>query len=303
MSEPIIASLPLQGKRVLVTRTREQASAFSQQLRLAGAFPVEFPTIRIEPPRDWTQLDTALQRLYVDNVQDNQQGYDWLVFTSANGVAVCCERLRERGYDLLAMSPVRIAAIGPATATALAHYGLKADLVPDEYIAESMATAIIEDARQRGVSLADMHILLARAAEARNVLVSQLQQAGAHVDEVAAYYTHAVDHDDVQGHAVLELLRQGNLDIITFTSSSTVRNFVAWLKDCERHDPIQEDHAQSLVAVITAQARVRVACIGPITAQTARELGLPVHIEAKEFSIEGLMQAIVAYYSSIKEES
>lgn len=303
MSEPMIATPTLQGKRVLVTRTREQASAFSQQLRAAGALPVEFPTIRIEPPRDWTQLDAALQQLYVDNQQGNGKSYDWLVFTSANGVAICCERLRELGYDLLAMNPVRIAAIGPATAAKLAHYGLKADLVPDEYIAESVAAAIIEDARQRGVSLADMRILLARAAEARKVLVSQLQQARAHVDEVAAYYTRAVDHDDVQGHAVLELLRQGNVDIITFTSSSTVRNFVAWLKDCERHHSTQQDHAQSLVAIITAQARVRVACIGPITAQTARELGLPVHIEAKEFSIEGLMQAIIAYYSSIKEES
>lgn len=293
MSEPMIATTPLQGKRVLVTRTREQASAFSKQLAAAGAIPIEFPTIRIVPPQDWTQLDVALKRLYANN----EQGYDWMVFTSANGVIMCCERLRELGYDLRNMRPVRIAAIGPATAVALARYGLKADLVPDEYIAESVAAAIIGDAQQRGVSLAKMRILLARAAEARKVLVSQLQEAGAEVDEVAAYYTHSVQHDDAQGHMVLELLRREKLDILTFTSSSTVRNFVAWLNDCERYERSHGSGSESLLAVVTAQATLRVACIGPITAQTARELGLPVHIEAREFSIDGLMQALIAYYS------
>lgn len=297
MSKPMIATMSLQGKRVLVTRTREQASALSQQLRAAGAIPIEFPTIRIEPPRDWAQLDMALQQLYMND----EHSYDWLVFTSANGVAICCERLQELGHDLQAMRPVRIAAIGPATAAMLVHYGLKADLVPNDYIAESVAAAIIEDARRRGVSLADMRILLARAAEARKVLVSQLQEAGAHVDEVAAYYTHSVRHDDVQGHTVLDMLHQGQIDVLTFTSSSTVRNFVAWLKDCEQYEHAQAATPEQFIAVVTTQPTIRIACIGPITAQTARELGLPVHIEAKEFSIDGLMRAIVAYYSSIKE--
>src|SRR5690242_4541644 len=178
MSEPMTATTPLQGKRVLVTRTREQASAFSKQLAEAGALPIEFPTIRIVPPQDWTPLDAALQRLYAHN----EQGYDWLVFTSTNGVSICCDRLQELGHNLKSMRPIRIAAIGPATAAALARYGLKADLVPDEYIAESVAAAIIEDAQRRGVAVTNMRILLARAAEARKVLVSQLQAAGADVD-------------------------------------------------------------------------------------------------------------------------
>jgi uroporphyrinogen-III synthase len=273
---------PLQGKRVLVTRTRDQASALSQRLQALGAIPVELPTIRIVPPQDWQQLDDALKRLYETDSSDRPY-YNWLVLTSANGVHIWCERLLSMGYDPRAMPDVRIATIGPATAAALARYGIVADLLPDEYIAEAGATALIRDVQQRGLPLKGQRILLARAAEARKVLVSELQEAGAEVDEVAAYSTLPVASDDEQGREVLRLLQNQQLDILTFTSSSTVRNFVAWLKSCEASAPLD------LVAQLT------MACIGPITSQTARELGLHVDIEAKEFTIDGLVEAIVQH--------
>src|SRR5260370_13290493 len=214
---------PLEGKRILVTRTREQASVLSERLRALGAIPVEFPTIRIVPPEDWSALDSALRRLFTKE----GSSYEWLVLTSANGVTICSERLHSLGYevrDLQAKQHIRIAAIGPATAAALARYGMTADLVPDEYIAESVAAALITDAHKRGSSIAGQRILLARASGARKVLVSELQQAGALVDEVAAYDTLPVAREDSHGREVLSLLLSHQLAIVTFTSSSTVRN-------------------------------------------------------------------------------
>jgi uroporphyrinogen-III synthase len=289
MPEQRLATSPLQGKRVLITRTRDQASTLSERLRTAGAIPVEFPTIRIVPPSDWQQLDTALKRLYTGD-SSGQPYYDWLVLTSTNGVRICCERLRSLGYNPRAMQPVRIATIGPATAAALEHYGITTNLVPDEYIAEGVAAALVRDVQQRGLSLKGQRILLARAAEARKVLVTELQEAGAVVDEVAAYFTHPVAHDDEQGREVLRLLHTHQLDILTFTSSSTVRNFFAWLKSCE---PGMTDSPLDLVAQIT------IACIGPITSQTARELGLHVDIEAQEFTIDGLVEAMIYHEETL----
>lgn len=283
MSEPQVQTLPLQGKRILVTRTREQASIFSERLQALGAAPIEFPTIRIVPPQDWEQLDSALNKLFLEDAVERPY-YDWLVFTSVNGVTICCERLITLGHTIEHMRHVRIAAIGPATASALKRYGLTADVVPDEYIAEGVAAALKNDAHAHGISLVGQRVLLARAAEARKILVTELQQAGALVDEVPAYFTVAVAHDDEQGQQVLRLLREQQLDILTFTSSSTVRNFMQWLsRDEER------------VRLVTHNPHLTIACIGPITAQTARELGLTVAIEAQEFTIDGLVEAIVHY--------
>lgn len=279
--------LPLQGKRILVTRTREQAGALSERLRALGAIPVEFPTIRIVPSRDWEPLDNALKRLC--SAGFTESGYDWVVFTSANGVNLCFERLQNLGYNTKDFGDVRIAAIGPATAASLAGYDVSADLVPEEYIAEAVAAALIEDARKHGKSLEGKRILLARAAQARKVLVTNLRQAGAIVDEVAAYHTLPVAADDEQGQEVLRLLQHSQLDILTFTSSSTVRNFMLWLRDCEHSGtgPLEQ--------LVTHNEQLSIACIGPITSRTARELGLDVHIEAKEFTIDGLVEAIVQH--------
>jgi len=283
-------AMPLEGKRILVTRTREQASVLSERLRALGAIPVEFPTIRIVPPKDWSALDSALRQLF----RNEGSAYDWLVLTSANGVTICCDRLRNLGYkahDLQAKQHVRVATIGPATAAALTHYGIAADLVPDEYIAESVVAALIADARKRGSSIARQRILLARASEARKVLVSELQQAGALVHEVTAYDTFPVACDDSRGREILSLLLNHQLAILTFTSSSTVRNFVTWLKSCE------QGATTSLIDLVTRHTQL--ASIGPITSQTARELGLHVDIEAKEFTIDGLVNAIIQHKENI----
>ena len=285
MSEQKIMAQPLQGKHILVTRTREQASVLSERLRTLGAIPVEFPTIRIVPPQDWSTLDAALKRLYTYDDSAHPY-YDWLIFTSANGVTICCERLYTLGYDPRALRNVRVATIGPATAVALARYGIHADLIPDEYIAEGVSAALIKDALNNGSSLAGKRVLLARAAEARKVLVTDLQQAGALVDEVAAYYTHTVASDDEQGQTVLRMLRKQQLDMLTFTSSSTVRNFMLWLQSSAQTN---ESERQTLLSHTT------IACIGPITARTARELGLHVQIEAKEFTIDGLVDALIKF--------
>ena len=268
---------PLHGKRVVVTRTREQAGTMCEKLRALGAVPVEFPTIRIVPPSDWTELDAALCRLC------SPAGYAWVVFTSANGVTLCLDRLRDLGYAPEAIKHARIAAIGPVTAAALQQYGVTAHLVPQEYIAERVAEALIADAQQRGESLQGKRILLARAAEARKVLFTLLHDADATVEEVAAYYTLPITHDDTQGRNVVSLLQQGQIDAITFTSSSTVRNFVAWLNSHAREDALFD----------LVNQRVVIACIGPVTAQTARELGLHVDVVASVFTVDGLINAFL----------
>jgi uroporphyrinogen-III synthase len=297
VSKQSVMTLPLLGKRVLVTRTREQASSLSERLRSQGAIPVEFPTIRIVPPSDWSQLDALLTLLCTVKAEQHQDlqryAYDWLIFTSANGVNICLERLHTLGYEPDALKHVRIATIGPATAAALARYGIIADLVPDEYIAEGVVAALIQDAQRRGTSLAGTRIALARAAEARKVLITELQKEGAIVDEVAAYYTFAAAHDDERGREILDLLSHHQLDILTFTSSSTVRNFVEWLRSCEQH--MQQDLQKDLAAALAHVHQVHIASIGPITSQTARDLGLQVTIEASEFTIDGLVQAIVQH--------
>jgi uroporphyrinogen-III synthase len=281
MSEHRVKTLPLQGRRILITRTHEQAGTFSEQLRALGATPVEFPTIRVVPPEDWGPLDNALKRLC------EADWYDWLVFTSANGVRICFERLQKMGYDGRSLGDVRVAAIGPATAVELARFGVTVDLVPAEFIAEGIAVALLNDAMKWGESLEGKKVLLARAAEARNALVTELQQAGASVEVVAAYRTVGVTYEDGRGREIVRLLEAQQLDILTFTSSSTVRNFMQWLMQCDI------DVANALLSSSTQHARPKIACIGPITSQTAREFGLDVHIEAQEYTIAGLIEAII----------
>lgn len=288
MSETDSRSQVLQNKRVLVTRTREQASGLSASLLAAGAIPVELPVIRIVPPSDWQPLDQALQKLSSGNT------YDWLIFTSANGVRMAMERLQALGLTTERLRGTRIATIGPATAAALEQYGLTAALVPDEYIAESVARALREEAEQRGESLQGKRILLARAAEARQVLITELQQAGAQVEVVVAYQTLPVAQDDELGRSVIALLRKQQLDIITFTSSSTVHYFMHWLS--------QSAPDIALLLAYPGQQHMRplIACIGPITASTVRSYGLEVSVEARTFTTAGLVEALINYKEAMK---
>jgi uroporphyrinogen III methyltransferase/synthase len=253
---------PLFGSRVLVTRPRDRAGQMAARLRDLGAEPVIFPTIAIRPPENWEPLDAAVERL---------SSYDWVIFTSTNGVRFFWERLDQTGRDARAFAGARLGAIGPVTAWELTARGLRPDLVPKQYVAEAILEEIGGVEGQR--------ILLPRADIARPLLAEGLRAAGAEVDEVAAYRTVPASAEDAQ--EIQEMLAVGELDVLTFTSSSTVRNFVAAL------EPLPELPEGTVVA-----------CIGPITAQTARELGLPVHVSADEHTIEGLLQAVVDHCST-----
>ena len=249
---------PLFGKRVLVTRAREQASALSERLRQAGAEPVEFPTIRIEPPDDgYAALDDVLPKL---------SGYDWVVFTSANGVANVWERLGGAGRDARAFGGAKIAAIGPATAAALGERGIRSDFVPTEFVAEAVAAQFPEPVGGR-------RILLPRAAEAREVLPETWRAAGATVDVVPAYRT-VLETDGAA--AIRDMLRDGALDVITFTSSSTVKNF------------------REAVGDVPVPAATVLAAIGPVTARTCRELLREPDLVAESYTIDGLVDALAA---------
>jgi uroporphyrinogen III methyltransferase / synthase len=253
---------PLFGKRVLVTRTREQAGTLRVLLEERGAVAIELPTIQVGPPDDWGPVDRAIGRL---------DRFDWAIFTSVNGVRFFFERLAQRGEDVRVLKGVRLGAIGPATAAALAEQRIRVDFVPGEFVAE----AIVEEMRR--FELRGKRVLLPRAAEVREVLADGLTAQGAQVEDVAVYRTRPAG-DPVAARGYFE---SGGVDVAAFTSSSTVRNLVALLGDA----------AQTLLS------QVVIACIGPVTAAQARELGLTVQIEAAEHSIPGLVGALEEYYA------
>lgn len=256
---------PLFGRRIVVTRARAQAGDLSRELEALGAEVVEFPTMVIRPPGDFAPLDKAIREL---------DGYDWLVFTSVNGVEAFVERLGEHGLDLRAVPrAARIAAIGPATAGSLRRAGLRVDVIPREYRAE----ALLEEVG--GGSLEGKRVLIPRAKVAREVLPESLREAGAVVDVPSAYESVPSDEGSESLAARLEA---GEVDCITFTASSTVENFVR---------AFGEERARRLAAGAS------VACIGPITADTARGYGLEVAVEAGEYTIPGLIEVVRALLS------
>jgi len=254
---------PLFGKRVLVTRSREQASVLSEAIEALGGEPLEFPTISVVEPEDYAPLDQAIKEL---------NSYKWVIFTSVNGVKSFFQRLSHHRKDIRELCSARLCAIGPKTKEALENYGLLVETVPGEYRAEEIVEAL------RGKVGAGERILLPRADIARKVLPEALGKMGAVVTEVTAYRTVMGGGN---GSGIKEMLEQGEIQMVTFTSSSTVRNFVKMLD------------APDLKGLLEA---VTVACIGPITADTARELGVKVDVMATEYTIEGLVKAILAYY-------
>lgn len=253
---------PLAGKRILVTRPRRQADDLYDLLKAEGAGVILFPTIEIAPLDDPAQLDQALSDLAAGI-------YQWAIFTSVNGVDACRKRLQhsEHGIVMDVFAATHVAAIGPATARALQELGIRVDFVPQEYVAERILDGLGDVSGQR--------ILLPRAEIARPALAQALAACGALVDEIPVYQTLQPPPDP----AGLAALQKG-VDAITFTSSSTVRNFVA------------------LAGLEVGSAII--ACIGPITAATASELGLPVHITAREYTIPGLVRALKEYFDEQK---
>jgi uroporphyrinogen III methyltransferase/synthase len=255
---------PLEGRTIVITRARTQAQRFAQLLEAAGARVLQAPTIVIEPPASWELLDAALGAL---------DSFTWVVFTSVNGVAMVDRRLSARGLAWAAIARKRVAAIGPATAEALAEHGVRVALVPTEYRAE----ALVEGLR-RVVGPGD-RVLLPRAKETRDVLVVELRRLGVAVTEVPAYQTRRIEDGVVR---LREALASGSVDAVTFTSSSTARNFAEQFSADERS---------------AWRGRIAVASIGPITAATAAEYGLSTDVMPSEYTIPALARALADYFS------
>jgi uroporphyrinogen-III synthase len=265
-ARPTLHDRPLAGCRVLVSRARKQAGVLSSALRRLGGQVIEIPFIEIRKPASCGPLDAALRNLAT---------YDWLILTSVNGVEALFERMEKKGLDESAFAHLKIAAIGPATKNAIEQHSLRVTVTPKEYVAESVVASL-----HRRVT--DKRVLLVRAKVARDVIPRELCKAGAHVDVVEAYETLTPKSSEKRLRAVLTGPRKPHA--ITFTSSSTVRNFVSLLG-------IRV--ARAALKKTTAHGGVHTASIGPVTSATLREFGLPVDIEAREYTIPGLVSAIV----------
>lgn len=253
---------PLWGKRIVVTRAREQASGLSRKLTRLGAECLECPVIRIVEPDDLSPLDQAI---------DIIETYDWIIFTSVNGVEHFFKRLFAKGRDVRSLRRIRTASIGPATAAKLEEYGFHSDIIPSTYQAESVITAFQE------ANISGKQILIPRAKEARHILPEELRKMGGIITEVPAYQT---IRDESGAGLLLSRLREKTVDMVTFTSSSTVTNFKALLPTSGT------DFLQG----------VKFAAIGPITAETAKNLGFTPHIIAETYTIPGLIEAICRVY-------
>jgi uroporphyrinogen III methyltransferase/synthase len=227
---------------------------------------IPFPVIRIAPPESWEELDRALDRL---------EDYRWIIFTSANGVAFFFRRLRERGLDIRDLKGMRVAAIGPATASAVEALGIRVDLVPDAFVSEGVVKAFA------GKDLRGSRVLLPRAKEARDVIPEGLAGMGAACDIATAYRTVRSDRNASE---LAPLFDAEKIDAITFTSPSTVKNFLR-IMGPGFHLP----------------AKVRIACIGPVTEAAARKAGLPVDILQERYTIPGLVDALAAFFQRNKE--
>ena len=248
--------LPLFGQRIVVTRAQDQAAEFSERLRSLGAEAIELPVISIQPPDDPAPLDLAIERL---------SSYDWLIFTSVNGVRFFMDRLDRSKHDLRSLK-ARICSIGPATGRAVGNLHLKVDLMPEEYVAESLVNAFANE------NLEGKRILLPRAAVARDLIPAELGKLGARVDVVEAYRNVVPSNAASRARGIFSAGKKP--DWITFTSSSTVKNFLA-------------------AAGRPALEGVRIASIGPVTSETARTHALTVDAEANDYTLDGLIQAIL----------
>jgi uroporphyrinogen-III synthase len=264
---------PLAGTRILVGRARHQAGSLSSSLRGLGASVIEIPFIEIRKPQSFAPMDQALKRL---------ANYEWLILTSANGVEAMWERLRKLRITRRHLSHLQIAAIGPATKRAIVKHGLKVKMVPEEYVAESVVKGLQDKVKGK-------RVLLVRAKVARDVIPDSLRDAGATIDVVEAYETVV----PVKSRTRLRSLFRNNArrpHVVTFTSSSTVRNFADLLGQPNTGKSKAGKFGETLARALK---NVQFASIGPVTSGTLRELELPVAIEAREFTMGGLIRAIV----------
>jgi uroporphyrinogen III methyltransferase/synthase len=256
---------PLSGRRILITRAREQSGEFSRLLEAQGAEVLEFPTIRFEPPDSWEAADDAIRRL---------DRFGFVIFTSANGVARFFGRVESLGGDPSPLGRASLAAIGPKTAAALARRGLRVDALPDSYVAEGLVEAL------KDRKLAGAEVLIPRAQEARDVLITELERLGAKVTVAPVYRTVRAEESR---EPIREALEGGRVDVVAFTASSTVNAFA---------DLLGRDRAASLLR------GVGIACIGPVTAETLRTLGLSADMIPERYTIPDLAGAIARRFGA-----
>jgi uroporphyrinogen III methyltransferase/synthase len=249
---------PLFGKGVVITRPERQADDLAQLLSAEGADPIHFPTIKIVPPESWQELDEAIEKLPT---------YEWLIFTSANGVHFFFERLRDKNKDIRELKGIKICCIGPATAGQIEDKGIKVDLVPKQFIAEGILQSFA------AMDLNRRKILIPRAAQARDILPEGLKKQGAEVDVVTTYRT---INSGKKKEELAAMIYDNKVDVITFTSSSTVTNFV-----------------EIMGRDFMLPSRIDVACIGPVTAATAKKAGFQIDISREEYTMEGLVQSLI----------
>jgi uroporphyrinogen-III synthase len=253
----------LTGKTILVTRSTEQSSEFSDRLTQAGATVLSFPTLEIGPPSSWQALDESIDRL---------DEFDWLILTSANGVSAFFDRLLARGKDHQHLAQIKIAVVGKKTAQSLENQGIQSDFIPPDFVADALVEHFPE-------AVAGCKILFPRVETGgREVLVKQLADKGAEVVEVAAYESRC---PQTIPSAALDALQRQAVDLVTFASSKTVKNFCQLLKETDR----------------SSWEGICVASIGPQTSQTCRELLGRVDVEAKEYTMDGLYRAVLELVS------
>jgi uroporphyrinogen III methyltransferase / synthase len=259
---------PLFGKRVLITRPRDQAADFVQLVEAAGAEAIEAPMIRIVPPDDYGPVDEACARVGT---------FDWIIFASSHAVDAFMERLLKTAQDVRALSGVKLCAVGPATAGHLSKYGLKSDLTPAEYRADAVLRALSDAADVRG-----LRVLLPHADIGRELLAEELKKRGAAVTEAVAYCTVIAEAEREGEPDIYHMLLNGRIDVVTFTSPSAVRNFVR---------VVGEEPAADLLRTTL------VASIGPVTAEAATQFGITSTIVPAHYTIPALVDAIVEHFA------
>ena len=258
---------PLFGRRIAVTRPREDAADLSDRLAALGAEPVEAPMIRMAPPDDWASLDAVV---------DAVNTFDWVVFTSVNAVEQFMQRLYRGTRDARDLKGVRLCAVGPSAREQLGRYGLKADLLPTDFRAEGVVAAFEERDEVKG-----KRFLLPRADTGRERLAEAITAAGGYVIDVTAYRTLPADPDPAGGPDLYRMLLDGQIDVVTFTSAASVRNFATTYGAEQAADLLQQ---------------TKVAVCGPVTAEAATRLGIPVTIMPGEYTLDSLVEAIAQHY-------
>jgi len=258
---------PLLGKKIVVTRARQQASGFKQKLAALGACVLECPTIEVVPLSDYSLLHQALANL---------EFYDWLIFTSVNGVKYFWQELRKANMDARSLGGLLVAAIGPATAQELQKVGIYPDFVPSKYVAEEVVSGLLK------LGIKGKRVLIPRAKKAREVLPEELNKAGARVDILPVYETRL---GQGKKEELLSWIKEGEMDLVTFTSSSTVENFFHLIGDEVSREEL---------------AKLNFASIGPITSNTLKKFGFTPQVEAKEYTIDGLLEAILTFFRGEK---